>query len=135
MVLDFIIVHAVKVINPIGSSDISELLNKLLDGIIAFTIPLLVLFYVYLGFRFITSLGKPQEIARIRDWALYGLIGTLIIVSARGLYSFIDGTVKRITATAAIETTIPFTMKEGDGVNENPQVPQLLHHNPMKVIV
>ena len=55
------------------------------------------------------------------DWALYGLIGTLIIVSARGLYNFIDGTIKSITTTEAAAMDVPLTV-EGGGENPNPMI-------------
>lgn len=100
-VLIYSVVHALQ--NPIASNTIPEVLRALLNGIISISIPLLVLFYVYLGFKFVTSLGKPEEIKKNREWALWGIVGTLLIVSAYGLYGFLDGTIKRITETSYID--------------------------------
>ena len=85
-------------LNPIGLSSISELVNALLRGIVAVSIPLLILFYVYIGIRFLqaTIEGNPEKLAGLKGWLLWSFVAVLIIVSAPALYALLENTVTSI---------------------------------------
>ncbi|HUY53107.1 MAG TPA: pilin [Candidatus Dormibacteraeota bacterium] len=50
-----------------------------------------VLVIVLAGFKFITSSGKPEEVAKAKDTILYAAIGLIICVLAVTIVSFIAG--------------------------------------------
>jgi cytochrome bd-type quinol oxidase subunit 2 len=50
-----------------------------------------VLVIVLAGFKFITSSGKPEEVAKAKDTILYAAIGLVVCVSAVTIVSFVAG--------------------------------------------
>ena len=50
-----------------------------------------VLIIVVAGFKFITSSGKPEEIAKAKDTIIYAAVGLLVCVSAISIVSFVAG--------------------------------------------
>lgn len=51
-----------------------------------------VLMVTIAGFKFITSSGKPEEVAKAKDTILYAGIGIIVCVFAVTIVSFIAGT-------------------------------------------
>ncbi len=50
-----------------------------------------VLIIVLAGFKFITSSGKPEEVAKAKDTILYAAIGLIVCVFAVTIVSFVAG--------------------------------------------
>jgi lysylphosphatidylglycerol synthetase-like protein (DUF2156 family) len=50
-----------------------------------------VLIIVLAGFRYITSSGKPDEIAKAKDTIIYAAVGIIVCVLAVTIVSFITG--------------------------------------------
>jgi hypothetical protein len=50
-----------------------------------------VLIIVLAGFKFITSSGKPEEVAKAKDTIIYAAVGLIVCVFAVTIVSFIAG--------------------------------------------
>ena len=50
-----------------------------------------VLIIVISGFKFITSSGKPEEVAKAKDTIIYAAVGLIICVLAVTIVSFVAG--------------------------------------------
>lgn len=74
--------------NPNTSNIVATILN------IFFVIigSISVLMVTIAGFKFITSSGKPEEVAKAKDTILYAGVGIIVCVMAVTIVSFIAGT-------------------------------------------
>ncbi len=78
--------------NPLKSRDIPEFLGKIIDIILVFALPIIVLFIMYAGYLFVTANGKPEQIKEARNALLYAVIGGVIVLGARMIFTVIQGT-------------------------------------------
>ena len=56
-----------KFSNPLGASTIMELINRVIDILVALGIPIAVLFLVYAGFLFVTARGDQKQLGTAKD--------------------------------------------------------------------
>ena len=73
-----------------GSNTVGTLLN--LTFIILGSVAVLIM--VLAGFRYITSSGKPEELAKAKDTIIYAAVGIIICVFAVTIVSFVAGLIK-----------------------------------------
>lgn len=85
--------------NPIRFDTIYEFLDGLLGLVIAIGFPVIVLFIVYIGFRFVqaSATGAEQELKDAKKNLWYALIGALILLGAQALSLAIQGTVEGLS--------------------------------------
>ncbi len=82
--------------NPLAGSgvgSIAGLLNKILDVILIFAIPIIVIFIIYAGFLYVVARGNPEKIKTANQTLLWVVIGALIIIGARAILQIVQGTV------------------------------------------
>jgi hypothetical protein len=77
-------------------TSIVEYIGKILDAVILAFFPVLVLMFVYTGFRFIMAQGKPDQLAHARSAALWTFVGTAVVLGAKTILSIVDTTVQSI---------------------------------------
>ena len=53
-----------------------------------------VLIMVLAGFRYITSSGKPEELAKAKDTIIYAAVGIIVCIMAVTIVSFVAGLIK-----------------------------------------
>ncbi len=82
--------------NPLGYSDLTTFLKKLLQIVAQIGFPVIVLFIVYVGFLYISAEGKPEKISKVHKYFLWTLVGALIILGAQALSIAIQGTVTNL---------------------------------------
>jgi len=86
--------------NPIKFNSVAEFLNGLLDLVIAIGFPIIVLFIVWIGFRFVqasaTGDSKGLDEAKKNIW--YAIIGALILLGAKALSLAIQATVTGLSS-------------------------------------
>lgn len=83
--------------NPLsGVSTIPDAINKILSVVIRVALPLIVVFFIWAGFTFITARGNPEKIKVAKNIFLYTIIGTLLILGAWVITNAIIGTVNAI---------------------------------------
>lgn len=72
--------------NPLGGvNTISDLLNKIIDGLILFASPVVVVMFIYAGYLYLSSAEDPKNITKAKDTMLYTVLGYGIILIAKGI--------------------------------------------------
>lgn len=82
--------------NPLQSKDILQFLGKIVDIIIIFALPIIVLFIMYGGFLLVTARGDTSKIEDGKKALLWAIVGGVIILGANALVTVISGTVKAL---------------------------------------
>lgn len=79
--------------NPLGYTSLVEFLSRVLQLIAQIGFPVIVLFIVFIGFKFITANGKPEEISKVQSLFFWAIVGSLIVLGAQALSLAIQATV------------------------------------------
>ncbi len=84
--------------NPLGSetSTVNTLLTKLLDVLIDLGLPVLVLFIVYAGFKYITAQGNETKVTEAHKALWWAVIGGTVLLGAKVIQTAIQATVKSL---------------------------------------
>jgi len=80
-------------INPLGSDSLMHLLEQILDVILVFAVPLIVVFIILAGFMYVMAQGNPGKVEKAHMALLYAVIGGVIILGAVVILEVISGTV------------------------------------------
>jgi hypothetical protein len=75
---------------PANSNTIATISNIVFSLIGAIAVLMIIL----AGFKYITSTGKPEELARAKDTIIYSAVGIVVCVSAVTIVSFVAGFIK-----------------------------------------
>jgi TRAP-type C4-dicarboxylate transport system permease small subunit len=75
--------------NPIGANNLEEVLQKVTGAILDLAIPIAAALYIYAGFLWLTSAGKPNKIAQAKTVFKYTTIGLVIIFIGGGFVELI----------------------------------------------
>lgn len=87
----------VRLNNPLKVNTIAEAVKFFVTTLIKIAIPVIVVFFIWAGFSFITARGKPDKIKDAKKMFWYTIIGTLLILGAWTITNAIIGTVNSIT--------------------------------------
>lgn len=82
-----------KLTNPLKAKNIIQFLVQILDILLTFAIPIVVLFIIYGGFKLVVAQGNPSEIEKGRSAILWAIIGGVIVLSAKLIINIIQSTV------------------------------------------
>lgn len=85
--------------NPLKFSSITCLILAIIDVVLIFLIPVIVLYIMYAGFLFVKSQGNPGDLADAKKALVAGLIGGVIVLGARTILSVVEGTISAVTET------------------------------------
>ena len=83
--------------NPIKSTSFKEMALALLDVLVKFGTPLAAFFFVFTGFKFVTSQGDEKKLGEGKEMLKWTIVGTALIVGAYAVYGVIESTVGSIT--------------------------------------
>lgn len=86
-----------KLINPLGNKTLIEFFQDILDVIMVFAVPIIVLFIIYAGFQYVMARGNPTAIQNANRALLYAVIGGVLILGAEILLFVIGGTVDSLS--------------------------------------
>ncbi len=75
--------------NPLGTTDITTLFQKLSAALLDIAIPIAVVMYVWAGILLLTAGGKPENVAKAKKYFLYTTIGLVVIFIGGGFVSLI----------------------------------------------
>lgn len=84
--------------NPLAFNTLEDFLRAILSALIMIAFPILVLFMVYAGFKFVAAQGKPEEIAKARKIFLWTLVGALIVLGAQAISLAVQATIESLQA-------------------------------------
>lgn len=76
---------AVIIDNPLNTTDIRVLINKIIDLLFTLGIPLAVLLILWAGFLFLTSGGNPQKVNQAKATLLWTIVGFSILLLSKGI--------------------------------------------------
>ncbi len=79
--------------NPLKSQSITEFLLKIIDVLLVFALPIIILYIMYAGFLFTTAKGNSEQIGTARSALLWAVVGGVIVLGARLIISVIQGTI------------------------------------------
>lgn len=77
---------------------VDDLVVGVLNVLIVFATPIIVLFIIYAGFLYVTARGNPQQIETANRAIVYAIIGAVMVIGAMALATILEGT---ITALAS----------------------------------
>ncbi len=83
--------------NPLKAKTFGELINSILDLILSLGTPIIIFFFIYAGFEFVTSRGDPKKLDTAKSMFWWTVIGAFIIVGARVILSILSNTIGGIT--------------------------------------
>ena len=79
-------------INWIKSKTIPEFLLKIIDILLVFALPLIILYIMYAGYLFVTAQGNPGKVTEARTALLWAVVGGVIVLGAKIIVDVIQGT-------------------------------------------
>lgn len=78
--------------NPLGGvTSITGLLGKIIDGLIIFASPVVVVIVIWAGYMFLTVADDPDRVTQAKNTILYAVVGYGIILIAKGIGLIIQG--------------------------------------------
>lgn len=86
----------VKLKNPLKVDTIEDAIKFIVNTLIKIALPVIVLFFIWSGLKFVLAQGKPEEIKKAKNIFWYTIIGTLLILGAWTITNAIIGTVNSI---------------------------------------
>ena len=81
-------------------STIPKFIAGFLQILVVVALPILTLFIVISGFKFITAQGNETKLANAKQNFMYVILGSLLILGAWVIATLIAGTVAQLTATS-----------------------------------
>ena len=82
--------------NPLDSGDIPALLSKVLHLLVQIGIPVLVIFIVYAGLKFVTAQGNATKIEEAKKALFWAIIGGAVLLGADIISRVIKATVEKL---------------------------------------
>ncbi|MEK7634676.1 MAG: TrbC/VirB2 family protein [Patescibacteria group bacterium] len=71
--------------NPLGTTDITTLLKKIISYLIMIGAPILAIMVIYGGYLILTAGDDPEKVKGGKNTILYATIGYIIIISSYGI--------------------------------------------------
>lgn len=90
------ITFAATLENPLKAQSFTELINSVLEVIIAIGVPIAALFFVYAGFEFVTSQGDPKKLDTAKSMFFWTCVGTALIVGANVVLTILEATINSL---------------------------------------
>ena len=84
-----------SIINPFDAKTIPELIIKIIDVLLEFAKPIIVLYIMYAGFKFVTAQGNPGEIESARTSLTWAIVGGVIVFAAQAILEIINQTITK----------------------------------------
>ncbi len=82
--------------NPIQAQSFTDLINKVLEVILLLGTPIVVFFFIYAGFTFVTSRGDPKRLDAAKSMFMWTVVGAFLVLGARVILSLVSGTVNSV---------------------------------------
>lgn len=79
--------------NPLTFTTLTAFLEAVLDAVILFLFPIVVLMIVYTGFLFVSAQGNPEKLNQARRSLLWTVIGGLIVLGAKAIAMMVESTI------------------------------------------
>jgi hypothetical protein len=84
---------SVQLVNPVKVGSIQELLQTILEIVIIIATPIVVLFIIYAGFKYVTARGNAAQVQEATQALTYAVIGGVLIIGAVAIAEIIKNLV------------------------------------------
>jgi uncharacterized membrane protein len=81
---------------------LQDAIPVLLDLFIQLMMPIIALFIIFTGYTFATAKGDPAQIKKARMMLTYVVVGTMIILTAKGVAMAIQATIGSVAGPTTI---------------------------------
>ena len=78
--------------NPLQVNDVQSLLGSMVDLAIFIGLILAVLVFIFIGFKFVLAQGNDSALKEAKQWFLYAVIGTAVLISAKVIVDVVKNT-------------------------------------------
>lgn len=85
-----------------GVKTLQDAVPVLIDLFIKLMIPLIALSIIFTGYTFATAKGDPAQLKKARMMLTYAIVGTMIILAAKGIAIAIQETVTTVAGPGGI---------------------------------
>jgi hypothetical protein len=83
-----------------GINNVQDLIAAFLVAVVQISLPILTLFIVYAGFRFVIARGKPEALSEAKKNIVWVLLGAILILGAWVLATLIASTATQVLGTS-----------------------------------
>jgi len=84
-------------VNPLKSDSLEEFLLDIIQILIIFAIPLIILMIIYAGFLYVLARGSEEQVTKATRAFTYAIVGGLLILGAELILQVVKGTVDQLT--------------------------------------
>ncbi len=81
-----------KLQNPLKADSIQDVIFLAVDIAMYLGMAFAILSIIFVGFKFVSAQGKPEEISKAKEWLLWIVIGLAVLISARVMVDIIRNT-------------------------------------------
>lgn len=86
-----------ELVNPVSAAgSIPQFIELVLKAVVMIALPIITLFFVYAGFKFIMAQGNPTKLQEAKWNLLFSVIGAILILGAWVIATLIGGTVSQL---------------------------------------
>ncbi len=82
--------------NPIKAKTFQELVEAILEVVVAIGTPIAILAIIYSGFLFVSARGNSEKLVKAREAFMWTIIGVAVLLGAKVLSTVISGTIKNL---------------------------------------
>ncbi|TSC61096.1 MAG: hypothetical protein G01um101448_873 [Parcubacteria group bacterium Gr01-1014_48] len=80
-----------------GVTSISGFVSWLIGILVTILWPAVVVFWLFVGFKFVAAQGNSEKLTEARSALLWALVGTAIVAGAQTLKIVIEGTINQLS--------------------------------------
>ena len=90
--------HAQSKLGPplSGVTNVSVFVSWLIGIIVTILWPAIIVFWLFVGFKFVSAQGSSEKIIEARNALLWAVVGTAIVAGAQVLKIVIEGTISSL---------------------------------------
>ena len=82
--------------NPLEFETITGFLIGIIEIILIFALPIVVLFIIYAGFLYVAAQGDETKLTTARSALTWAIVGGVIVLGALQIVALIEGTIKAL---------------------------------------
>lgn len=83
--------------NPLQWGSFADAVPTLMDGLIRVGVIVAVVYLVYVGYLYVSAVGKPDQIKTANNALLYAVIGIAVLVGSKAIAVLVSNTLKTVT--------------------------------------
>lgn len=84
--------------NPLEAESIIGFIFDIIDVLLIFAVPIIVLFIMYAGFLFVTARGNETQVTKAKSALLWAVVGGVIALGAKLIIEVLQGTIEQFGA-------------------------------------